>query len=116
MKTDYVEKLATLMKADAEGLRSARMPQDQVRKIYRKAHRAKWLVRIAGLLFFGTLFGVDLVRDDKTPLADKLDTAMCFICVGAIGVCAVKKRSAEYTSEVAVVMSRRLAEIEKERG
>jgi hypothetical protein len=116
MKRDYLEKLAKLMGIEADGLRATRLPQENIRRVFLRARRAKWTLRIAGSLIGLTMAGSAFLPEQPTTLSKKLDGAMAFTFFGAICVCAGKKRAAQITSEVTVAMGRRIAEMEKERA
>jgi hypothetical protein len=112
MKKDYFEKLAKLMRIDAEGLRAAGLPREKVARIFHRARRAKVMIGVSGTLLLplilATGFAMDNLHNER--LADWLSASFMIL----LSVVTFTARPSAITSEVAVAMSRRLAEREKE--
>jgi hypothetical protein len=114
MATDNTAKLAKMMKTPEDALRAARLPQDRINDMVRRARAAKVQGRIFGILSLALLAAAFALagRDDWqqfTRLIGFLATAS-FASFSAWGF---TKSPSKITAEAATAMQRRLVDLDR---
>jgi hypothetical protein len=114
MRIDYTVQLAKMMKTPEDALRAARLSQDKVNDIYRRARAATWQCRIFGLLSLALFIGAFVLAGyDHSMRLNRLIglTAIAsFVSFAAYGF---TKSPSKITVEATTAMQRRLVEIDR---
>ena len=114
MNTDNTTRLAKMMKTPEDALRAARLPQDRINDMVRRARAAKVQGRIFGILSLVLLVAAfRLAGRDDWDQFKQLISFLAMASLASFSAWGFTKSPSKITAEAATAMQRRLVDLDR---